>query len=694
MPKLTLQDDTTNRMDTEKALTSSAVTYVFTGGGTGGHIYPGLAIADEVRSRNPQARIIYIGARGKMEAILVPKRGYPIHLVYAKGLPTKFGVKALVTFGIVNCIGILQSLIHLLRHRPQMIVATGGYASSPVLLAYKILNIFGLSKDWRCFVHEQNIVPGKVNKLAASIADLIGVTFEESLKYFPPRKGEWVGYPARKEIGSISREDARISLNLPTNAKVIFVFGASSGARSINRAIVKALPKLLTRNNIHVIHLTGDTKNTDYQAVKDTREYLVSLELSDEQISRYHQSHYSHEIHKLYAASDLVISRSSAGVIAEIGICGIPSILIPLPYAPGDHQAINAKILASNGAAYVIYESICHENGQIISIVNNEQLSDLALGILDNTNLHQTMSRQTKAALDAGGLQRIVDQKDDLLEDRNTPQKGLSVGDSREIDNSRHLNTPIPSAFALVQQFSKAYDRAFIDTVGAEYLMYRIDGFLKDSRWQIRNEGVKLVGLLGYRERLPFLLSILRDKTPAPIIQRCFGGDYKQVGFIRRNSVIAISKLGIYNESVRSTFLDLLTDPYYEVRTAVARAFAVLCPDTHDIDEELLNRLRCLLEDSSFEIRSAAIVAMGRVGDGRILTDLRPYYQDSNWQVREAILNTMSTLVRKDLIDDLVVLRKELDMILITCNHFDPNFPIKQALISLTDIINERMETS
>ena len=136
MPKLTLQDDTTNRMDTEKALTSSAVTYVFTGGGTGGHIYPGLAIADEVRSRNPQARIIYIGARGKMEAILVPKRGYPIHLVYAKGLPTKFGVKALVTFGIVNCIGILQSLIHLLRHRPQMIVATGGYASSPVLLAY------------------------------------------------------------------------------------------------------------------------------------------------------------------------------------------------------------------------------------------------------------------------------------------------------------------------------------------------------------------------------------------------------------------------------------------------------------------------------------------------------------------------------------------------------------------------------
>ena len=126
----------------------------------------------------------------------------------------------------------------------------------------------------------------------------------------------------------------------------------------------------------------------------------------------------------------------------------------------------------------------------------------------------------------------------------------------------------------------------------------------------------------------------------------------------------------------------------------MARAFAVLCPDTHDIDEELLNRLRCLLEDSSFEIRSAAIVAMGRVGDGRILTDLRPYYQDSNWQVREAILNTMSTLVRKDLIDDLVVLRKELDMILITCNHFDPNFPIKQALISLTDIINERMETS
>ena len=116
--------------------TGRPLTYVFTGGGTGGHVYPGLAIADEVRSRNPGARIVYIGARGRMEASLVPKRGYPIHLVHARGLPSGRRVLALLGFAACTGFGVFQSLFHLVRHRPRMIVATGGYASSPVLLAY------------------------------------------------------------------------------------------------------------------------------------------------------------------------------------------------------------------------------------------------------------------------------------------------------------------------------------------------------------------------------------------------------------------------------------------------------------------------------------------------------------------------------------------------------------------------------
>ena len=167
----------------------------------------------------------------------------------------------------------------------------------------------------------------------------------------------------RREIGAVSRDAAWASLGLPADAKVVFAFGASSGARSINRAVVDALPRLLARPDIHVIHVIGQTRSPDYDAETDTRNRLERLDIAGEYLSRYHQSDYSHEIEKLYAASDLVIGRASAGVVTEIGICGIPSILVPLPYAPGDHQAVNARTLESSGAARVVYESITAEDG-------------------------------------------------------------------------------------------------------------------------------------------------------------------------------------------------------------------------------------------------------------------------------------------------------------------------------------------
>ena len=394
------------------------LTYLFTGGGTGGHVYPGLAIADEVRARNPEARIVYIGARGRMEASLVPKRGYPIHLVYARGLPSGRQPLALLRFAVCTGFGVLQSLFHLLRHRPRMIVATGGYASSPVLLAHWILKSLRLSGARRCFVHEQNVVPGKVNRLAGRIADCIGVSFEASLRYFPPQKTTWAGYPVRREIGAVSRDAARASQGLPADAKVVFAFGASSGARSINRAVVDALPRLLARPDIHVIHVIGQTRSTDYDAEADTRNRLERLDIAGEHLSRYHQSDYSHEIEKLYAASDLVIGRASAGVVTEIGICGIPSILVPLPYAPGDHQAVNARTLESRGAARVVYESITAEDGQTIGVVDGERLARLVLEILDDPAGHAAMSRRARETFDRSGLDRIVDQLDQMLAGR------------------------------------------------------------------------------------------------------------------------------------------------------------------------------------------------------------------------------------------------------------------------------------
>ena len=697
MSQTTLQHDTAARSTTtgDTSVRACPVTYVFTGGGTGGHVYPGLAIADEVRSRNPEARIVYIGARGRMEATLVPMRGYPIHLVFARGLPAGRKPFALLFFAISTGFGVLQSVVHLIRYRPRMIVATGGFASSPILLAHALLKLLGLSRARRCFVHEQNVVPGKVNLLAGRIADRIGVSFESSLRYFPPGKASWAGYPVRREIGAVSRDDARASQDLPPDAKVLFAFGASSGARSINRAMVDALPRLLARPDVHVIHVIGQTRNAVYHAEMDTRNRLESIDLTDEQRSRYHQSDYSHEIETLYAASDLIISRSSAGVITEIGICGIPSILIPLPYAPGDHQAMNARALESSGAARVLYESISCEEGNTIGAVDGERLAGLVLGILDDPALAEDMALKARETFDRGGLDRIADQLDHLLTDRPA-DRVLSNGKPEESDTVGQTARPAAtmSSFSLVRRFNKGRDQAFIDSVGEDYLKYRVDGFLQDTRWQIRNEGVKLVGLLGYRDRLSFLLGLLRDKTPAPWLQRLFGGDYRQVGFIRRNAVTTISQLGGYDESVRPVSLDLLKDPYYEVRSAAARTFAALAPDTGDTDVEALNGLRGLLRESSFEIKSAAILAMGKMGDGAVLEDLRPYYLDPNWKVRQAVIDALTSLVRRRLFNDLAGLRKELDGILVTCNHFDPDFPIKRNLNRLIEIIDGQRETS
>ena len=676
------------------AARTGPATYVFTGGGTGGHVYPGLAIADEVRARNPEARIVYIGARGRMEASLVPKRGYPIHLVYARGLPSGRQPLALLRFAISTGFGVLQSLFHLARRRPRMIVATGGYASSPVLLAHWILKSFGLSGGRRCFVHEQNVVPGKVNRLAGRIADRIGVSFEASLRFFPPGKATWAGYPVRREIGAVSRNDARASLDLPDDAKVIFAFGASSGARSINRAVVDALPRLLTRPEIHVIHVIGQTRSSDYDAERDTRGRLEGLDLADEQRSRYHQSDYSHEIERLYAASDLVIGRSSAGVVTEIGICGIPSILVPLPYAPGDHQAMNARTLESRGAASVLYESVSLEDGRAIGAVDGDRLARLVLEILDDPARHDAMSRRARETFDRGGLDRIVDQLDHLLLDR-AADRVISNGKPEESEAAGLAEPPaaVLSAFSLVRRFADGRDEAFIESVGEDYLKYRVDGYLKATHWPIRNEGVKLVGLLGYRDRLPFVLALLRDKTPASLLQRLFGGDYRQVGFIRRNAVTTISQLGVYDASVRATLLGLLTDPYYEVRSAAARAFAALAPESGETDEPVLDGLRGLLREFSFEVRSAAIHALGKMGDGAVVEWLRPFYQDPNWKVRQAVLDALADLVRRKLIVDLDGLHEELDGLLVTSNHFDPDFPIKRTLNGLIDMMRRQRET-
>lgn len=573
-----------------------------------------------------------------------------------------------------------------------MIVATGGFASSPVLLALAVLKFLRLTSA-RSFVHEQNVVPGKVNTMAARIVDQIGVSFKASLPFFPPDKAVFTGYPIRHTIGTGSRSDARAELGIPEDATVVFAFGASSGARSINRAVVDALPLLLARPDVHVVHLTGRTCTDAYDAVKDTADRLKHLDLSSEYMSRYHQSAYSHDIQDLYAACDIVIGRASAGVITEIGVCGRPSILVPLPYAPGDHQAMNARTLESAGAAYVIYESVALEHGRAIGTVNSRRLAQRVFDILDDPDRQTTMGRHARETFDQHGLARIVDRIEMLLDgetaDSVRSANGAAHSEANHKETDIHRQGPPLSAFALVRKFSRGRDEDFIRATGEDYLKYRVDGFLKSERWPIRNEGVKLVGLLGYEDRIPFLVSLLQDRTPASRLQRLFGGDFKQVGFIRRNAVTALQQLGVYNEELRHVLLDLTEDPYFEVRSAAARALAALIPRDETLADADLTRMRALMNDRSFEVRAEAILMLGNTGPASIIDDLRPRFLAPNWKVRKAVICALMQLVRRNLIADPDELQKELDNILITCVHFEPTFPIKQALNELNEVIRQ-----
>ncbi|MEE2710533.1 MAG: glycosyltransferase [Gemmatimonadota bacterium] len=656
----------------------SGLKYVFTGGGSGGHVNPALAIADGVRDQHPGVRIEYIGVRGKIEADLVPKRGYPIHLVHARGLPSVRQVIPLFAFALATGVGVLQCLWLLLRIRPDIVVATGGYASGPVLIALSILRILRLSSAYT-FVFEPNVIPGLVNRLAGRVADRIGISFIETSRFFPAAKVAHVGYPVRQEIGSVSREDARIALNVPMEATVIFAFGGSQGARSINRAIIDVLPVLLERKNLHVFHSIGIHKGPEYNAEQDTEARLKSHGLSREDQKRYHRMIYAHNIHTLYAASDIIIGRAGAGTITEICAGGRPSILVPLPNVAGDHQVLNARALETGGAAIVLYEEALIEGRQVVGSVNSRRLADIVLSLADTPEQRENMGEHARQVFDHNGLDRIMNQLENTsCNDADHPPRKTSAFETLETVSGL-------SPFQLLKRVKSA-DEAMLEAIGTDYLKYKTDGYLTNQNWTIRNVGVKLVGLLKYTEKIPVLISMLQDRTPVSRLQRIFGGDYQQVGFIRRNIVRTMIQLDQYSPEIRTALRTSFEDPYFEVRSTSAQAVADLSLQV-GTDEELVSDLVKLMEDRSFEVVTAAITALGKISDASFIQHARRFYLDSNWKIREAIIRAFADLVTRGVATDYDLLRAEMEDLLVTCVDFKPTFPIKKALNELAVLI-------
>lgn len=316
---------------------------ILAGGGTGGHIYPALAVAERLQQLHPDCEILYVGTDRGLEKEIVPKRNVPFRTIHAEGLPRRL-TPALLKAVKKSADGCFEARKIVKEFQPDVVIGTGGYVCGPVVLAAKLLGV-------PTMIHEQNAFPGLTNKALARFVDCIMVNFEESKQYFVHKDRIVVtGLPVRQEVLSAEKAAGLAYFGFSPEKTTLLVSGGSRGARSLNRAMVDAYPELIEQQDLQIIHLTG---KVDYE---DTVQALAEKGI---QLSDYPQivmKAYLDEMQYGIAAADFCVGRAGATFLAEITACGLPGILIPYPHAAENHQEYNAKALVEQDAAYMVLD--------------------------------------------------------------------------------------------------------------------------------------------------------------------------------------------------------------------------------------------------------------------------------------------------------------------------------------------------
>ena len=326
------------------------------GGGTGGHIFPAIAIANELREKLKNVEISFVGALGRMEMEKVPKAGYEITGLWISGLQRRLTTKNLM-FPLKVISSYLKSKSLIRKFKPDICIGTGGYASGPLLFAASAMKIPTL-------IHEQNAFPGITNKLLSKRVTRVCVSYPGMEQYFPPGKIVITGNPIRKEIlnNKITREEGCKFFNLNEKKKTLLIIGGSQGAQKINEAVAANIDKILGLG-IQIIWQTG------------TGSYEMARQLSKNK-SDISVHEFIYRMDCAYATCDYIISRAGAIAIAEIIAARKPAIYIPLPSAAEDHQTKNAMSLVDGNAGLIVKESESLETlpKKLSELVNNEKL--------------------------------------------------------------------------------------------------------------------------------------------------------------------------------------------------------------------------------------------------------------------------------------------------------------------------------
>lgn len=341
--------------------------FIISGGGTGGHIFPAVSIANALKAKNPKAKILFVGAEGRMEMQRVPAAGYSI-----KGLP----ILGLDRVNKLNNIKVLLKLWKSLRiakkiikdFRPDVVIGVGGYASGATL--YKAANM-GIP----CLIQEQNSYAGVTNKLLAKKVSKICVAYEGMERFFPADKIIMTGNPVRQNIleTTITKEEARMSFGLNPSKKTILIVGGSLGAQTINSSIIEHLD-LIHNSDVQIVWQTGKRYFDNINSVLD-KKGLDNLHVMD----------FISDMGAAYKAADLVISRAGASSISEFQLIGKPVILVPSPNVAEDHQTKNAMALVNKGAAMFVSDADAPAT-----------LLQLALNTINNSDQLATLSKNIK----------------------------------------------------------------------------------------------------------------------------------------------------------------------------------------------------------------------------------------------------------------------------------------------------------
>ena len=326
--------------------------FLLAGGGTGGHIYPALAIARELLTRHPDSEVLFIGGTRGLERELIPREGFAFRAISVSGLKRRLSLDTLATLGQAG-LGVAQSISIVARFGPDAAIGTGGYASGPAMLAASWLGVPVL-------IHEQNVVPGATNRMLSGRASIVAISWEESRKYLKrPGRAVLTGNPVRQDVITATREEGLASFGLDASRPTVLAFGGSQGSASINRAFISALPALRARVNAQFMLATGRDKFSE--SIACANDAGVPTAISSDGIARSERGDiilmpYIYNMPHALACANLVIARSGAITLAELAIRGVPAVLIPHPLVPDNVQEKNARAMERRGAARVVLD--------------------------------------------------------------------------------------------------------------------------------------------------------------------------------------------------------------------------------------------------------------------------------------------------------------------------------------------------